>query len=42
MSQATVSSAAWASIAEVDPELWDAMEAERRRQRDKIELIANT
>ena len=41
MSQATVSSAAWASIAEVDPELWDAMEAERRRQRDKIELIAS-
>ena len=41
MSQATVSSAAWASIAEVDPELWDAIEAERRRQRDKIELIAS-
>ncbi len=41
MSQATVSSAAWAPIAEVDPELWAAMEAERRRQRDKIELIAS-
>jgi glycine hydroxymethyltransferase len=41
VSQATVSSAAWASIAEVDPELWAAMEAERRRQTDKIELIAS-
>jgi glycine hydroxymethyltransferase len=41
VSQATVSSAAWASIAEVDPELWDAMEAERHRQTDKIELIAS-
>jgi glycine hydroxymethyltransferase len=41
VSQATVSSAAWASIAEVDPALWDAMEAERRRQTDKIELIAS-
>jgi glycine hydroxymethyltransferase len=36
-----VSSAAWASIADVDPELWAAMEAERRRQADKIELIAS-
>ena len=41
MSQATVSSAAWAPIAEVDPELWAAMEAERHRQPDKIELIAS-
>ncbi len=41
MSQATLSSTAWASIAEVDPELWDAMEAERHRQADKIELIAS-
>ncbi len=41
MSQATVSSAAWAPIAEVDPELWAAMEAERHRQTDKIELIAS-
>ena len=41
MSQAAVSSAAWAPIAEVDPDLWAAMEAERRRQRDKIELIAS-
>ena len=29
------------SIAEVDPELWAAMEGERRRQHDKIELIAS-
>jgi len=32
---------AWASIAEVDPDLWVAMEGERRRQHDKIELIAS-
>jgi glycine hydroxymethyltransferase len=31
----------WASIAEVDPELWSAMEGERLRQHDKIELIAS-
>jgi glycine hydroxymethyltransferase len=31
----------WASIAEVDPELWSAMDAERSRQHDKIELIAS-
>jgi glycine hydroxymethyltransferase len=30
-----------ATIAEVDPELWEAMVAERRRQHDKIELIAS-
>jgi glycine hydroxymethyltransferase len=30
-----------ASIAELDPELWDAMVGERRRQHDKIELIAS-
>src|SRR3954452_11809999 len=41
VSEASVSSAAWAPIAEVDPELWTAMEAERRRQADKIELIAS-
>jgi glycine hydroxymethyltransferase len=41
VSHATVSSAAWAPIAEVDPELWEAMEAERRRQRDNVELIAS-
>ncbi len=33
--------AAWASISDLDPELWDAMEAERHRQADKIELIAS-
>ena len=31
----------WASLAEVDPELWTAMVQERKRQRDKIELIAS-
>jgi glycine hydroxymethyltransferase len=30
-----------ASIAEVDPELWEAMLGERRRQHEKIELIAS-
>jgi glycine hydroxymethyltransferase len=30
-----------APIAEVDPELWEAMLGERRRQHDKIELIAS-
>jgi glycine hydroxymethyltransferase len=30
-----------ATIAEVDPKLWAAMEGERRRQHDKIELIAS-
>jgi len=29
------------SIAELDPELWEAMRGERRRQHDKIELIAS-
>jgi glycine hydroxymethyltransferase len=29
------------SIAEVDPVLWDAMQGERRRQHDNIELIAS-
>ena len=41
MSQATVSSTAWAPIADLDPELWTAMEAERHRQADNIELIAS-
>jgi len=31
----------WAPLATVDPDLWAAMEAERRRQHDKIELIAS-
>ena len=30
-----------APISEIDPELWAAMEGERRRQHDKIELIAS-
>src|SRR4029079_13651760 len=30
-----------APIADLDPELWAAMEGERRRQHDKIELIAS-
>jgi glycine hydroxymethyltransferase len=38
---ATPTRAAWASIAEVDPELWAAMVGERERQRWKIELIAS-
>ncbi len=29
---AAVSPAAWATIAELDPELWAAVEAERHRQ----------
>jgi glycine hydroxymethyltransferase len=29
------------SIAEIDPELWEAMQGERRRQHDNIELIAS-
>ena len=35
------SGVASARIAEIDPELWSAMEGERRRQHDKIELIAS-
>jgi len=31
----------WARLADVDPELWTAMVQERRRQHDKIELIAS-
>ena len=31
----------WASLADVDPELWEAIEGERHRQHDKIELIAS-
>ncbi len=41
MSVLTTSRTAWASIAEVDPELWAAMVGERERQRWKIELIAS-
>ena len=41
MPESAVSPAAWAPIAEVDPELWAAIESERHRQTDKIELIAS-
>ena len=41
MAQAPARGLGWASLAEVDPELWDAMLHERRRQHDKIELIAS-
>ena len=39
--RAAAPAAAWASISDLDPELWAAMEAERHRQADKIELIAS-
>ena len=41
MPESAVPPAAWAPISEVDPELWTALESERRRQTDKIELIAS-
>ncbi|HXG26270.1 MAG TPA: serine hydroxymethyltransferase [Candidatus Binatia bacterium] len=41
MTISSTSRLAWASLADVDPELWDAMVRERDRQRDKIELIAS-
>jgi len=41
VSHAAAPSTAWASIADVDPEIWAAMDAERHRQTDKIELIAS-
>jgi glycine hydroxymethyltransferase len=41
VSHAAVPPTAWAPISEVDPELWAAMESERQRQTDKIELIAS-
>jgi glycine hydroxymethyltransferase len=31
----------WSSIADVDPDVWQAMHDERQRQHDKIELIAS-
>jgi glycine hydroxymethyltransferase len=37
----SVPDSAWARIADLDPELWAAMEGERHRQHDKIELIAS-
>jgi glycine hydroxymethyltransferase len=41
LSLETRSRIAWASLAEVDPELWAAMQGEKERQRWKIELIAS-
>ena len=41
MSVTTSSPAAWASLAEVDPDLWAQMLGEAERQRWKIELIAS-
>jgi glycine hydroxymethyltransferase len=41
MTAPTASAAAWATLAEVDPELWSAMLGEADRQRWKIELIAS-
>ena len=41
MSHVVAPSTGWAPLAEVDPELWATMEAERRRQTDSIELIAS-
>jgi glycine hydroxymethyltransferase len=37
----SVTDAAWATIAELDPEVWSAMRGEADRQRWKIELIAS-
>jgi glycine hydroxymethyltransferase len=41
MTYSPPTSLGWARLADVDPELWDAMVLERDRQRDKIELIAS-
>ena len=41
MSIPGVSTPGMATLAQADPDLWDAMEAERRRQHDNIELIAS-
>ena len=41
MTQAPPTGLGWARLADVDPELWEAMVGERRRQHDKIELIAS-
>lgn len=41
MTMTPTSRLAWASLAEVDSELWAAMLGERDRQRNKIELIAS-
>jgi glycine hydroxymethyltransferase len=41
MTVSTATGTGWASVAEVDPELWTAMVDERERQRWNIELIAS-
>ncbi len=41
MTATTATGTAWASVADVDPDLWDALVAERRRQHRNIELIAS-
>src|ERR671936_886425 len=41
MTRAPTRERAWAPLAEVDPEVWQAMCGEHARQRDKIELIAS-
>ncbi|MFL5710817.1 MAG: serine hydroxymethyltransferase [Chloroflexota bacterium] len=41
MTQVRAPGLGWASLAEADPELWDAMLHENRRQHDKVELIAS-
>ena len=41
MSGTDAARAAWATIAELDPEVWSAMRGEADRQRWKIELIAS-
>jgi len=41
MSIPGVSTPGMETLAQADPDLWDAMVAERRRQRDNIELIAS-
>ena len=41
MSGTDAAHAAWATIAELDPEVWSAMRGEADRQRWKIELIAS-
>ena len=41
MSIPGVSTLGMATLAQADPDLWDAMVAERRRQHDNIELIAS-
>jgi glycine hydroxymethyltransferase len=41
MSMTDASRTAWATVAELDPEVWSAMRGEADRQRWKIELIAS-